>query len=465
MLVDIVLSESLGMNIPWTHEHRFQAKQEVPLRSFGVFVTARRSQPLQKWPIDIHGCIGDWNADFHEMSRETLVEKACEVGYKAFWKDDRRNYFQQDILKEPNSVCEIDFLMLPVIPVDPFTGKFSTNGKQFSNDTHGLIVESVNGSRATYLPGVFSRISWKQLKASLLQKAGVVGGRFFAYTIRQVKVPIGMFCDSEQVALCLKTNFKHMLFQQVRKPYPFFPIQYTNGRFQMDKSEEVRNTGLLLDLVEAFQEAVPFTKIQERFLTQAIGHASRLPLSDQAKAFLLPCLSAMGYRTEYLCRDLMKKLKTMDRQFAFGETVVGIAKGGCKYLLLPYKSYLLKSYPLVGADAIFQINWDCQALVAMGVKPFPKPVLDSLVAWVTNAKFSERTFTNLLAVSWEAIQTVYPHCSLYYKKVLDPFRLSLCWLLQQRVDPTYPTVYLMVRGDARLDITSHVLGGWKIQHS
>lgn len=465
MLVDIVLSESLGMNIPWTHDHMFQAKQDVPLRSFGVFVTARRANPLHKWPYDIHGCIGDWNSGFQEMSRDDLITKACEVGYKAFWQDDRRTYFQQNILQEPESLCEIDFLMLPVIPVDPFTGKLKTNEKQFSNDTHGLIVESPDGRRATFLPGVFSKTSWSRLKAKLLEKAGIVGGRFYAYTIRQVKVPIGSFCDSKQVALCLKHTFKRMLFQHVRKTYPFFPIHYTNGRFQMDASEEVRNTGLLLDLVEAFQEGVPFSKAQQTFLNNAIGAASRLPLSNQAKAFLLPCLSAMGYRTEYLCRDLIKELKTMDRQFAFGETIVGIAKGGCKYLLLPYKSYLLKSYPLEGPDAIFQINWDCQALVAMGVKPFPKSVLDSLLSFVSSTDFNEKTFTNILAVSWEAIQTVYPHCSLYFKKAFDHFRLSICWLLQQRVDPTYPSLYFMLRGDARLDITSHVLGGWKIQNS
>jgi hypothetical protein len=150
----------------------------------------------------------------------------------------------------------------------------------------------------------------------------------------------------------------------------------------------------------------------------------------------------------------------MDRQDQVGETIVGIANGGCKYFLLPYRKVLLESYPLDGPDAIFQINWDCQALVAIGEKPFPKSVLESLVSALQRIVPGTDTFTNTLAVSWEAIQTVYPHCSLYFQKQLDTYRLYICWLLQQRVDETYPTVYKMLDGDARLDITSHVLGGW-----
>jgi hypothetical protein len=451
MFADIVLSESLGMRIPWKTEHFRRAKEQVPLQSFGVFVTARRVSH------DIHGCIGYWTHDYREERRDILLEKACEVGYKAFWEDSRRNSFQRDILKEPDAVCEVDFMMLPILPIDSMTGKLSHTGKQFENSTHGVLVEGLDGKRATYLPGVFPKSAWKPLKYSLLDKADTLVGRFYAYTIRKVKIPIGSFCDSPAVAFCLKDTFKRMLFQHARKSYPFFPMHLTNGTFTYDKEEEVRNTGLLADLVEAFQAGVPFNKAQEIYLTRIIGATQRMPLSDQAKALLLPCLSAMGYRTEYLCRELVSKV---EREEVEGEIVLGIAKGGCKYLLLPYRKVLLKRYPLEGPDAIFQINWDCQALVAIGQKPFPKSVLDSLVSVLRTIQPGPDTFTNVMAVCWEAIQTVYPHCSVYFQKQLDNYRLSICWFLQQRVDELYPTVYTMLQGDARLDITSHVLGGW-----
>lgn len=463
MLVDIVLSKSLDMKIPWRLEHLYEAKQEVPLKCFGVFVTARRANPLPEWPEDIHGCIGHWNNEYQEESRDILLEKACEVGYQAFWQDSRRTHFSRNILQEPDSFCEIDFMMLPVVSVNPETGRLTSNDRQFDNNIYGLIVESADGARATYLPHVFPKTSWKQLKQSLLEKAGSTTGRFYAYKIKQLKTTIGSFCDSQEVAFCLKQNFKHMLFQEIRPSYPFFPIHFKKGKFGYDKQEEVRNTGLLLDMVEAFQAGVPFTKAQETYLTEMIGATARMPLSEQAKAFILPCLSAMGFRTEYLCRELVSKLRSMDREFQFGETITGVAKAGCKYLLLPYRSYLLQSYPLTKPDDIFQINWDCQALVAIGKKPFPKPVLDSLLEVLEANNPGEDTFTNILAVSWEAIQTIYPHCSLYYKKSLDAYRLYICWLLQQRTDDTYPLIYFMLQGDARLDITSHVLGGWNIK--
>lgn len=461
MLADVVLSKSLHLQIPWRFEDTEEARQTIPIHSFGVFVTARRANPIPKWPHDIHGCIGYWNPEYQEESRATLLEKACEVGYKAFWEDDRRHSFSRHVLQEPETRCEIDFMMLPVIPVDPLTGNLS-NGKQFDNSVYGLIVESLQG-HATYLPGVFPRSSWKYLKMSLLAKASISSGRYYAYKIRQISLPIGSICQSKNVSLCLQESFKKLLFQHIHTSYPFFPIHYKNESFQYDKKEEVRNTGLLLDMVEAFQAGIPFTKAQESYLSEAIAATARMPLSDQSKAFLLPCLSAMGFRTEYLCRDMVETLKEAEREFQFGETVVGIAKGGCKHLLLPYRKLLLQSYPLVKPDSIFQINWDCQALVAIGKKPFPKIVLDSLLTVLGKLQISEETFTNVLAVSWECIQTVYPHCSLYYKKHLDFYRLYILWLLQQRIDASHPTIYKMLQGDARLDITSHVLGGWKFE--
>lgn len=460
MLEEIVLSESLDMRIPWGLEHYQKAKQEVPLQCFGVFVTARRANPLPRWPVDIHGCIGYWNSEFREESREVLLEKACEVGYKAFWEDERRDMFSRSILQEPESVCEIDFMMLPLIPIDGATGRFTTNNKLYDNNQYGLLIQSPHGSRATFLPKVLPKTSWAHIKTSLLKKADAVVGHFYAYRIRQSKVSLGSFCESPQVGLCLQTNFKKMLFQQIRKSYPFFPM-YFSGSFQYSKEEEVRNGGLLLDMVEALQNGVSFTKAQERYLREAVRTMAHMPVLDQTKAFLLPCLTALGYRTEYLCRELMEKLPTMEREFTFGEALVGIATGGCKYLLSPYRKLLLESYPLSDAEDIFQVNWDCQALILLSNKSLPKEVLDSVIDILQANKFNEDTFTNVLAVAWELIQTVYPFCNHYYKKQLDIYRLYVCWLLQQRSDPEHPTVYHMLQGDARLDITSHVLGGWK----
>ena len=462
-MAEIILSESLDLKIPWRPEQYEEARHIVPVGCFGVFVTARRANPLPRWPNDIHGCIGYWNSDYKEESREFVLKKACEVGYQAFWEDERGLEFHRSILQEPDSLCEVDFLMLPVYQVNAETGTIEENRKSFDNSVYGLLVESPNGQKATYLPNVFPRMSWQKLKNHLLKKAGISSGKFYAYRIRQIQMPIGSVCNSKAISLCLQDNFKRMLYQHHRPSYPYFPLHYRNNSFEFDSSEEVRNTGLLLDLVEANQKGVFFTKKQSSFLHSSIENTARRPLSDQAKAFLLPSLKYLQYDTFDLCSELGSKLFLMERAFQFGETIVGMKKSGCqvqpKYIL----PFLLKSYPLENPDDIFQINWDCQALRALNVKEVPKKVMDSLLKVLQAISIQETTFTNVLAVSWECIQTIYPLCSVYYKKRLDAYRLYCCWLLQQRVDETYPTIYLMLQGDARLDITSHVLGGWKIE--
>lgn len=460
MLKDIVLSESLGMRIPWGLEQYQKAKQEVPLSCFGVFVTVRRANPLPRWPVDIHGSVGYWNSEFVEESRETLLEKACEVGSKAFWEDERNDMFSRKILQEPASVCEIDFMMLPLIPIYGSTGRFTTTNKLYDNKHYGLLVKTPNRPCATFLPNVLPRASWDRIKNSLLKKTNSVIGHFYAYRIRQVKFTLDSFCESPRVRLCLQTTFKKMLFQHIQKSYPFFPMYFSDS-FDYTNQEEVRNASLLVVMVDALQSGVPFTKAQERYLGEAIRTMANMPAYDQTKAFLLPCLKAMGYRTEYMCRDLMEALPALEQQVTFGEILVGIATGGCRYLLSPYRNRLLNSYPLSEADDIFQVNWDCQALVLLSKKPLPKHVLDSVVEVLRANKLNKETLTTVLAVAWELIQTVYPFCNDYYKKQLDIYRLYVCWLLQQRSDPEYPTIYHMLQGPARLDITSHVLGGWK----
>ena len=53
------------------------------------------------------------------------------------------------------------------MPIDNTTGKIISMDKQFDNKYYGLIVDS-SLSRATYLPHVFTNISWEGIKNSLL---------------------------------------------------------------------------------------------------------------------------------------------------------------------------------------------------------------------------------------------------------------------------------------------------------
>lgn len=163
----------------------------IPKNAFGVFCTVRRSQKLSTYPEDIHGCIGYWSTDYSIVPPAKLLQHLIDVGRSAMYKDERRTYFQP-IETDPNAIIEIDFMLLPTIPINPVTGLLE-NGDQFANSKYGLIVsDNSNMSRATFLPHVFSdTISWQDIKGKVISKAGAsisnTNNKFLAYQIKQIK--------------------------------------------------------------------------------------------------------------------------------------------------------------------------------------------------------------------------------------------------------------------------------------
>jgi len=78
------------------------------------------------------------------------------------------------------------------MPIDNTTGKIISMDKQFDNKYYGLIVDS-SQSRATYLPHVFTNISWEGIKNSLLQKADIVNQhriKFYAYDTKIISMTL-----------------------------------------------------------------------------------------------------------------------------------------------------------------------------------------------------------------------------------------------------------------------------------
>ena len=162
-------------------------KIPIPVNTFGIFATIRRNKKLDKWPEDIHGCIGYWENNV--MSPDSIIQHLLDVSLSAMYNDNRRNYFPPlEIEPDPETVIEIDFMLHPLITVDTNTGLMITdtsknnnnnnnnknNKKRFNNAKWGLIVSNnKTNKRATYLPGVFPDISWPEIKNSLLGKAGI----------------------------------------------------------------------------------------------------------------------------------------------------------------------------------------------------------------------------------------------------------------------------------------------------
>lgn len=169
----------------------------IPNNCFGVFITVKRGKKLKTWPVDIHGCIGYWDPKYQVLTKETIYDRLLSVGKSAMFDDSRREYFPP-IENDKNAFIEIDFMMTPLYNIDYESGMIKELTIPFDNNIFGLIVDGT--SRATYLPKVFPKISWQDIKLELMRKAGInitvssVGGessiKFYAYEIKQKKIKI-----------------------------------------------------------------------------------------------------------------------------------------------------------------------------------------------------------------------------------------------------------------------------------
>ena len=175
-LLDIVISSGLNFLIP-----KLSNYEDIPSNCFGVFITVKRSklQRLNKWPEEIHGCIGNWNKNFKHMTKKKLLENIINVSNSATHNDNRRNHFDS-IYLDVYALYEITFMMKPVFEIN--NNGILNNGMEFNNIEYGIIVEDSSGNRATYLPNVFPNKSWNYIKDSLMSKAGTKQkSKFYAY--------------------------------------------------------------------------------------------------------------------------------------------------------------------------------------------------------------------------------------------------------------------------------------------
>ena len=151
---------------------------------FGIFATIRRHEKLASYPEDIHGCIGYWDDDYKPITGDFIISKLQDVAHDAMYEDDRKSYFP-DITNDPFSMVELDFMMLPIIPIAASNGII--NDEPFANSKYGIIATN-KSSRATYLPHVFpDSMSWNELKKSIKTKAGINNNNN-KHTYKQLKL-------------------------------------------------------------------------------------------------------------------------------------------------------------------------------------------------------------------------------------------------------------------------------------
>ena len=131
---------------------------------FGVFVTIKRYKKLDKWPEDIHGCIGYIDNERKKIPTNFLIPHVFSVSQSAMFKDDRNKYFP-NILNDPNSKIEISYLKHPLYKVESDSGYISELKQYFDNQKYGLLIVDKNTkNQTTFLPEVFdSKTSWSKI--------------------------------------------------------------------------------------------------------------------------------------------------------------------------------------------------------------------------------------------------------------------------------------------------------------
>lgn len=418
-----------------------------PENTFGVFVSVERSEKysIGDLPFNIHGCIGYWTDDYSLMSDSQFTDKLIKVAYDATWNDSRRKYFPS-IYIDLNAKYKVYCMQLPIMLIDKSTGKIGQLNKTFDNNEFGLIVENNKNKfqRATYLPGVFQNESWVNIARSLEEKAGIATAdvSFYAYkcTIFSKKIVDYLL---EPIVEFINTKYTN-----------FVPYGTTNNHTIIDKSDHVRNLASIYNIGQIIKLGYPIhdrviTSIKQN-LSEYVKKYTEAKLTEQEAAFLLLALLIFDLETELIKKiannliEYLNQNKNIDRNFELGEILYAINKSG------------VSMHPKIDADTnsdldIFRYNW-----LSKSINPkYANYLVEKIILFIDKYRgFDE---TNYIAVEFEALATLY---GISDSKTALEIEIYLPELLIKLVKTKNKYgLFTFKNGDARFDITGHVIDG------
>lgn len=248
---------------------------------FGLFISVERiNDKLNKFPEEIHGCIGNFNDDFTKFNNVELFENAISLGYKSAFIDSRKKYFQS-LLFDYNAIFKVSYMIYNIYKINKYNGYFINNNNnkfnnsrintikkniqkikktnkktnkkiKFTNNKYGLIVKKGNDSKATYLPGVFKNIEWNNIKERLMNKGGVINNNnisYNAYEVYEESVSLINFFTND-IILCLR-YFEIILESEKLFKNNIPPYSIYNNNISYDNNQYVRNCGYCSDLIKS----------------------------------------------------------------------------------------------------------------------------------------------------------------------------------------------------------------------
>ena len=475
---------------------------------FGVFVTLHRNEnELGLEERQIHGCLGHWSTKYHSMAPAELVAKMQQLTKDVRTKDDRRLQFDTDVDQDASATIEISFMNLPLREIDDVSQEALS---RFSNKNQGLLVDSGNGKRATYLPGVFPNASWAYISQSLRQKAGLgrtSAARFYAYDTTVVSFQIYNTLFSALSASYLRTDVAFFYLKQYGN---FVPYEYNAAtkEARVDMGEAVRNVACIGDVIgfadiyKAVFESKPILPNLEHYYQKWLKNPGA---HRQTSIFLIRAYHRMGVHQSRI--RLMSALiynalerNELEPRFEMGEAVsvlAQIAVHRVKALkraleLMRERAEVMLYAQTTPIDNMFELNWQSQSVHQL----FKMEINASRASWVSRGlnsymdhalllfrafmKTAQRTIlqldsleTNYLAVIYECLTNLeavmvlsemhasiksvnYTHTAMAHDEIRNQ-RLRYFAALAETRRGEYGLYYFKDGKHARLDITGHAM--------
>ena len=254
------------------------------------------------------------------------------------------------------------------------------NNHAFNNKTHGLLVDSGAGKRATYLPGVFPNAKWNYISQSLRQKAGMgrtSAARFYAYETTRITFQAYNVMFSVMSASHLLSD---VAFFYLKHYTEFVPYEYdaVSRVATVDQREAVRNVACIGDVAVlardykmAFETKPILSNLEhyyQKWLKNPVAYR-------QVSIFLIRAYNAMGVhfsRIHMMSAMLYSAIgnNELEPKFELGEAVSVLAKmsvsritGLMSVLVVMRKraENMLHAEP-TPLDNVFEMNWQSQSV-------------------------------------------------------------------------------------------------------
>lgn len=347
--------------------------ETFPREVFGVFITLTRSITINKWPENIHGCLGYWEKDYQVMDKRILENKIMQLAYDTAFKDSRKEYFPP-IYSDPDAEIKISYMLLPLYEVDG----------SFDNSRLGVIYD--NGKeRATYLPGVFSdQIPTRNIMKSLKEKSGTRHndkGEFFSYKTLEISKSLYESIFSSSYLEAIVNNYLKFMFMLDRVPYSI-----KGDKIIYKKNQDVRNMAVLATLMRINKE---------HFATWYNHETTSGGKTRQALASVYEIT-----RDQHIAEYLWSERDKLEDIFERPQVLIALSESKYVNMIKKYVLERMKSFKLSGIEDVFKANWWGQLVMKLNLHKYKDIFINYFLEIYHDVLESE---TNYLVVFFEGL--------------------------------------------------------------